>query len=62
MHPRNFASRIVDIGEYHRGAAEHVILQCHALIHGYIILNLDALPHTAIRADHDVLADLAIFA
>ena len=60
-HPRDLASRIDDIGEYHRRTTEHVILQRYAFIDGNIILYLYTLSDADIGTDDDILSNSAIF-
>ncbi len=51
MLARNVAARVIDVGEHHAGAAEHVIFQ------RYHVVNTDIVLHFDIAADDDIAAD-----
>jgi len=44
-------ARVVDVGEHHAGAAEHVVFERDAVVHGDVVLDLH------VGADDDVVAD-----
>ena len=56
------AAGIVDIGEDHARAAEHVILQRHVVVHRDVVLDLDVVADDDPVADEDILAEGAIAA
>src|SRR5688572_7548612 len=53
------ASRVDHVREYHRGPAEHVVLEDDARVDRDVVLDLDVVADDASRRDHDVLADVA---
>ena len=51
-------ARIEHISEYHRRAAEHVVLEDHPGVDRYIVLDLAAVADDTVGGDDDVLADI----
>lgn len=57
MLARNVAAVIIDVGEYHAGAAKHVILQRYRVVNTDIVLHFDIAADNDIAADKDVLPE-----
>ena len=62
VHLSDFSTRVEDVGENHRGAAEDAIFQGDAFIDADVVLELALVAYDGIGADDDVLADVAILA
>jgi hypothetical protein len=62
VHLPDFRPGVVDIGEYHRGAAEDAVFQGDAFIDADVVLDLALVADSGVGADDDVLADVAGFA
>src|SRR5204862_6210092 len=52
--------RIVDVGEYRGGAAEHPIFEGDALVNRDIVLDFAAVADRHVGTGHDILAQRAI--
>ena len=61
IHFPDLGPRIINIGENHGRPAEDAVLECHAFVNGYIVLDLTLLSNGHIRPDDHVLADIAVF-
>src|SRR3989338_2155734 len=53
--------RIDDVGKYHRGTAEDIILENNTLVHRNVILDLNIVSDNDIVSDKDILPDFTIF-
>ncbi len=61
-HTTNLAAWVEDVSKNHRRTAEYFILKRHAFINADVILNLNSIANTHIRAYHHILTDVAVFA
>jgi len=59
-HLRIFAAGIDDVGEHHRGSAEHVIFEDDAFVNGDVVLNLAVIPDVHVVADIHILPEHTI--
>ena len=62
IHFANFGPGVVDIGEYHRGAAENTVFKGDAFIDADVVLDFAFVADDCIGANDDVLADVAVLA
>jgi len=62
VHFSYFCPRIGNIGEDHARAAEHTCFEGYPLVHGNIVLDFTVVSNDDIRADHDILANVAVIA
>src|ERR1041385_703482 len=53
------STRQQDIGEYHTGTAENIVLERHAVIDRHVVLYLATVPDSHPRTDHHILGDHA---
>src|SRR5450755_4248970 len=56
--PRQLGSRIFDVREYARGAAEDVVFQLDAVVQRNVILNFDAVADLRARGNEYVLSEV----
>src|SRR5690606_33995086 len=62
IHSGHFTARIKDVGENHRGTAEHSVFKGDSLVNRNIILDLDTVPYNHSRPQHDILPDPTVLA
>ena len=58
----NQRTGVVDIGEYHAGAAKHAVFQVNVVVHGNVVLDFAVIADGHFVADEHVLAERAVFA
>src|SRR5262249_19164895 len=62
IHAANFAAWVKHVGKNHRGTAKNIVLECHALINGYIVLDFHPVANAYIGSDDYILPDPAVLA
>src|SRR6185437_9424421 len=60
LHTRDLAPRIEDVCKNHRGTTEDMVFERYTFIHRHVVLNLNPITDCDMRADDDILADLAV--
>lgn len=61
IHLGDFRPWVIYVGEDHRRSAENAVFECDAFIYADVVLNLALIANDDIRANNNILADVAVF-